>query len=79
MTLPHGVKLPKDEIETGSGSRRWINCTFYGKTMEEVAAKRKAYLKQYPPQGYDTHTVGNIFRHPDRYYFVRMKRWSTCD
>lgn len=71
--------IPKDIVESGAGRRCWVNCTFYGATQQEVAKKRKDYFDMYPPQGYDTHTVGNIYKHPDNYYVIRVKRWSTCD
>lgn len=79
MTLPHGITLPKDKVGSGSGRHDWVNCTFYGEELEDVAAKKKAYFDEYPPRGYDTHTVGNITKHPDGYYFLHVKRWSSCD
>jgi predicted RNase H-like HicB family nuclease len=79
MTLPHGITLPKDIIEQGVGYRGWVNCTFFGETIEEVQAKRKTYFGEYPPEGYDTHTEGSIQKHSDGYYLVRIRRWSTCD
>jgi hypothetical protein len=73
-----GFPVPKDEIETGAGQRRWVNCTFYGATIEEVAKKRADYFDMYAPQGYDTKS-DNFAHHPDGYYYVKIKRWSTCD
>ncbi len=60
-----GFPVPDDIIHTGCGIRGWVNCTFYGDTMEEVSEKHRKYFKKYPPQGYDTHTEGSISRHPD--------------
>jgi len=74
-----GFPVPKDEIESGDGKRGWVYCTFYGATTKEVIEKREAYLNEYPPQGYDTHTPKNIYKHPDGYYCVTMKRWSSCN
>ena len=74
-----GFPIPEDEVESGSGRRGWVHATFYGDSMTEVGKKRQDYIDQYPPQGYDTHTEGPISRHPDGYYMVRVKRWSTCD
>lgn len=74
-----GFPVPADKIESGSGQRGWVYCTFYGATLEEVKQKRANYFKEYPPQGYDTHTPNNIYKHPDGYYAVTVKRWSSCD
>jgi len=74
-----GFPVPEDEIESGSGRRCWVNCTFYGETQGEVAKKRKNYFEFYPPQGYDTQTIDNIRKHPDGYWYVKVRRWSTCD
>jgi hypothetical protein len=78
MTRP-GFPVPKDAVGSGSGVRGWVHATFYGEDMEEVEKKRKRYLEEYPPQGYDTHTIGSIVKHPDGYYYVQMKRWASCD
>jgi len=74
-----GFPVPEDVIQHGYGERRWVNCTFYGETQIEVIAKRQEYFNQYPPQGYDTHTEGSINHHPDGYYYIRVRRWSTCN
>ena len=74
-----GFPVPEDIIGYGAGHRAWVNCTFFGASIDEVAEKRKAYFDKYPPQGYDTHTDGSINKHPDGYYFVRVVRWSSCD
>jgi hypothetical protein len=75
-----GFPVPPDEIEYDTGYRTWIYCTFYGDTNEEVVEKRRKYIEEYPSQGYDTQTIGRkIFRHTNGYYYVQMKRWSTCD
>ena len=75
-----GFPVPEYYIESGSGQRYgWIFCHFYGETIEEVAAKKDKYFKEYPPQGYDTHTMGNIYKHPDGYYALKVQRWPTCD
>lgn len=74
-----GFPVPDDYIESGAGKRCWVNCIFYGDTIEEVAEKKRKYLKKYPPQGYSTNTVSNINRHPDGYYVLKVQRWSTCD
>ena len=74
-----GFPVPEDKIESGAGVRRWVNCTFYGATPDEVAEKSKRYFDESPPQGYDTHTQGSIMSHPDGYYYVFVRRWSTCD
>lgn len=72
--------MPEDIIDSGAGQRRWVNCTFFGETLGAVADKVNAYKREYPPQGYDTHTVGKkIHKHPDGYYYANVKRWSTCD
>ena len=74
-----GFPIPKDIIGHGAGYRKWVNCTFYGETIEEVQKKKANYFAEYPPQGYDTHTEGGITKHPDGYYWLRIRRWSTCD
>lgn len=75
-----GFPVPNDDIGDGSGQRCWVYSTLYGDTMEEVATKRDNYLKEWPPQGYSTRTVGSkVFKHHHGYYYVRMQRWSTCD
>ena len=74
-----GFPVPPDEIESGAGVRKWVNCTFYGDTIDEVKAKKKDYFENYDPRGYDTHTLGNITKHPDGYYYLKVRRWSTCD
>ena len=79
MTLLPGIILPKDIIGHGAGHSKWVKCTFFAEDMEEIKAKKKAYFDQFPAQGYDTHTDGNITRHPDGYYFLRIIRWSSCD
>jgi hypothetical protein len=74
-----GFPVPEDIIESGSGIRDWVNCTFFGDTVDGVAAKRTDYFKKYPPQGYDTHAKSKaIARHPDGYYYIKITRWSTC-
>ena len=78
--LKPGIEVPKDYIESGSGKRfGWVFCHFHGATIEEVKKKKKNYFAQYPPQGYDTHTMGDIYRHPDGYYSLKVQRWPTCD
>jgi len=75
-----GFPVPEDVVPSGSGQRGWINCVFYGETVDGVAAKRSEYFAKYPPQGYDTHSPdGAIARHPDGYYYIKIRRWSTCD
>jgi len=75
-----GFPVPKDKAETGAGLHCWVNCTFYGDTLGEVADKVIVYKREYPTQRYDTHTVGKkIHKHPDGYYYAKVKRWSTCD
>lgn len=74
-----GFPIPKDQVGTGAGSRGWVNAVFYGETIEEVQKKKAKYFAEYPPQGYDTHSDGSIARHPDGYYYLRVKRWSSCD
>lgn len=73
-----GFPVPKDKVETGAGLRCWVNCTFYGDTVEEVVEKRRQYFKVYDPRGYDTKS-DNVAKHPDGYYYMKITRWSTCD
>ena len=77
MSRP-GFPVPEDIVESGSGFKGWVNCTFYGDSIEEVAEKKSQYFKEYPPQGYDTQTLTNVAQHPDGYYYIKIKRWSTC-
>ena len=73
-----GFPVPEDVIGHGAGERKWVHCTFFGATPEEVSKKRKKYFGEYPPQGYDTRTEGGVYKHPDGYYLIRVVRWSTC-
>jgi len=72
-----GFPVPKDEIEVGAGQRCWVNCVFYGTTIEEVIEKRRKYFEAYDPRGYDTQS-DNVYHHPDGYYQIKIRRWSTC-
>ncbi len=79
MVYP-GFPVPDDIVPSGVGLRDWINVTFYGETISEVAKKKQDYFERYDPRGYDTRTVdSSIRRHPDGYYYIRIKRWYTCD
>lgn len=79
MALLPGITLPKDIIESDGAKRDWLTCIFFAEDPATIGQKKLRYFEKYPPQGYDTHTVGNINKHPDGYYTLKVKRWSTCD
>jgi hypothetical protein len=79
MALLPGINLPKDIIPSGASQRGWVDCTFYGETLQDVSHKKQNYFDRYPPQGYDTHSTSPIARHPDGYYYIKVRRWSSCD
>jgi len=71
--------IPKDEIDSNYGARRWIFSTLYGETKEAVQEKCRKYMEEWPPQGYDTHIVTNKIYYSEKgYYFARVQRWSSC-
>jgi hypothetical protein len=72
------MKIPEDEVESGSGVKKWVNATFYGKDEAEVNAKRQKYFDQYPPRGYDTHTITIPTHMAEGYWLCRVSRYSTC-
>ncbi len=75
-----GFPVPDDIVPSGAGISDWVNVTLYGETITEVRDKKQAYFERYDPRGYDTRTVDSSIRyHPDGYYYIRIKRWSTCD
>jgi len=74
------LNIPKDQIESGSGIRAWVNATFYGASKAEVERKVKDYFAYYPPQGYDTHTKTGPSRPAGKkYWSAHVVRYSTCD
>jgi len=78
MSRP-GFPIPDDYIETGCGRTGWVTCRFYGDTIVEVAQKKEKYFEKYPPEGYDTHTPNNVYKHPNGYYCIEVQRWSSCN
>ena len=74
------MAIPKDKIESGSGFRGWVNATFYGTNEGEVRKKLKDYYREYPPQGYDTHTKRSPQQVPGKeYWWAHVVRYSSCD
>lgn len=73
------MEMPKDIIGSGDGLRCWVFATFFGATKPEIMKKAEDYCAQYPPQGYDTHTVVPPELTKGGYWLTKLRRYSTCE
>lgn len=72
------AKIPEDQIESGSGIKDWVTSEFFGKDAATVGDKVDNYRRQFPPQGYDTHTLTGPRLSSLGYWWARVRRYSTC-
>jgi len=73
-------ETPKDVYSSGNADCQCY-AILYGATYDEANEKRKAYLRQYDPRGYATHTTDEcwITVNGKPHYRINMSRWHSCD
>jgi len=73
--------LPEDKYSSGNSDYQ-CGAELYGETKEQADIKKRKYYSCYPIQGYGTRVAYEGWVHPkdgERYYYIKMARWHSCD